>query len=102
MHDTMRPHMLTRKNCRPDPGTCWSRYQFYRRIQENQCIAFEKDGAALGRVSDEFVRALFRRMGHLAKTDGRVSEDEIRAARLIMHRLGLSPGTGASRNWLVR
>jgi DnaJ like chaperone protein len=30
-------------------------------------------------------------MGHLAKCDGRVSEEEIRAARMIMHRLGLSP-----------
>jgi DnaJ like chaperone protein len=30
-------------------------------------------------------------MGHLAKVDGRVSEDEIRAARMVMHRLGLSP-----------
>ena len=53
--------------------------------------SFEKEGANIGRVSDEFVRALFGGMGHLAKTDGRVSEDEIRAARLVMHRLGLSP-----------
>ncbi|MGB5490314.1 MAG: co-chaperone DjlA [Woeseiaceae bacterium] len=52
---------------------------------------FEKQGAAMGRVSDAFVRALFQSMGHLAKVDGRVSEEEIRAARLIMHRLGLSP-----------
>jgi DnaJ like chaperone protein len=52
---------------------------------------FEQDGADIGRVPDAFVRALFGCMGHLAKTDGRVSEDEIRAARLVMHRLGLSP-----------
>lgn len=52
---------------------------------------FEKQGAEIGRVSDAFVRALFQCMGHLAKVDGRVSEAEIRAARLIMHRLGLSP-----------
>jgi len=52
---------------------------------------FEEQGAEIGRVSDAFVRALFRSMGHLAKVDGRVSEEEIRAARLIMHRLGLSP-----------
>jgi len=52
---------------------------------------FERQGEVLGRVSDDFVRALFGCMGHLAKSDGRVSEDEIRAARLIMHRLGLNP-----------
>lgn len=52
---------------------------------------FEKQGADIGRVSEAFTRALFRSMGHLAKVDGRVSEEEIRAARLIMHRLGLSP-----------
>lgn len=53
--------------------------------------SFERQGEDLGRVSDEFVRALFQTMGHLAKVDGRVSEDEIRAARMVMHRLGLSP-----------
>lgn len=42
-------------------------------------------------VSPAFVRTLFETMGHLAKVDGRVSEDEIRAARSIMHRLGLGP-----------
>ncbi len=52
---------------------------------------FEKQGTNLGRVSDDFVRALFQTMGHLAKVDGRVTEHEIRAARMIMHRLGLSP-----------
>ena len=65
-------------------------YQFYRGFK-NSMHTFEQDGANIGRLSDEFVRALFSCMGHLAKSDGRVSEDEIRAARLIMHRLGLSP-----------
>ena len=52
---------------------------------------FENQDGAIGRVSDDFVRALFQIMGHLAKVDGRVTEDEIRAARAVMHRLGLSP-----------
>ena len=52
---------------------------------------FQKQGEDLGRISEDFVRALFQTMGHLAKIDGRVSEEEIRAARMIMHRLGLSP-----------
>jgi DnaJ like chaperone protein len=37
------------------------------------------------------VRVLFQSIGHLTKSDGRVSEDEIRAARSLMHRLGLGP-----------
>ena len=53
--------------------------------------AFDDLGSGAGRVSEEFVRALFLCMGHLAKADGRVSEDEIRAARLVMHRLNLAP-----------
>lgn len=65
-------------------------WQFYRGFRHS-VTSFEREGEAPVRVSDEFVRALFGCMGHLAKTDGRVSEDEIRAARLIMHRLGLSP-----------
>ncbi len=52
---------------------------------------FEKQGADLPRVSENFVRALFQAMGHLAKVDGRVSEDEIRSARMVMHRLSLNP-----------
>jgi DnaJ like chaperone protein len=43
----------------------------------------------LGRLPEGFVKALFQTMGHLAKADGRVTEDEIRAARALMHRLGL-------------
>ena len=65
-------------------------YQFYRGFKHS-VRTFEREGETLARVSDEFVRALFGCMGHLAKSDGRVSEDEIRAARLIMHRLELSP-----------
>lgn len=45
----------------------------------------------LEQLSPEFAEVLFQLMGHLAKADGRVSEDEIRAARALMHRLGLGP-----------
>lgn len=38
-----------------------------------------------------FLRALFQTMGHLAKADGRVTANEIRAARALMHRLNLKP-----------
>jgi DnaJ like chaperone protein len=35
-------------------------------------------------VQEAFFRATFQVMGHIAKADGRVSEDEIRAARTVM------------------
>lgn len=52
---------------------------------------FERDGSPPRHLPDVYVRALFQVMGHLAKCDGRVTEDEIRAARSIMHRLNLAP-----------
>ncbi len=53
--------------------------------------AFTEQGDNIGALQEGYVKALFLTMGHIAKVDGRVSEDEIRAARMIMHRLGLSP-----------
>ena len=47
--------------------------------------------ARLEQLPQQYLRALFEIMGHLAKVDGRVTEDEIRAARALMHRLGLGP-----------
>lgn len=46
---------------------------------------------AIENVPEEFVAGLFRVMGFLAKSDGRVTENEIRAARSVMHRLNLGP-----------
>lgn len=40
-------------------------------------------------VQEAFFRATFQVMGHLAKADGRVSEEEIRAARAMMSELRL-------------
>ncbi len=53
--------------------------------------AFDDLGSASSRISEGYVRALFTCMGHVAKADGRVSAEEIRAARVVMHRLNLSP-----------
>jgi len=41
-------------------------------------------------TQDAFFRATFTVMGHLAKADGRVSEDEIRAARVVMQNMMLT------------
>ncbi|MCH8136526.1 MAG: co-chaperone DjlA [Proteobacteria bacterium] len=59
--------------------------------------------ARLEQLPQQYLRALFEIMGHLAKVDGRVTEDEIRAARALMHRLGLGP-TEIRRaiNWFER
>ena len=43
----------------------------------------------LPQLPDQFVKILFQTVGHIAKADGRVSEEEIRASRGLMHRLGL-------------
>jgi DnaJ like chaperone protein len=40
-------------------------------------------------ISEEFFRTTFELMGHVAKSDGRVSEAEIDAARRLMHELNL-------------
>ena len=62
--------------------------------------SFEKQGTPGGRLPDEYLQPLFLTMGHLAKLDGRVSEEEIRAARAVMHRLGLGPGNVRNAiNW---
>ncbi len=42
------------------------------------------------RVQTAFFTALFSVMGHLAKADGRVSEDEIQLARSVMQRMNLN------------
>ena len=56
-----------------------------------QFRSFEQHSSSVGRLPDEYVKPLFQTMGHIAKIDGRVSEEEIRAARAVMHRLGLGP-----------
>ena len=61
---------------------------------------FESRGRSIGRLPEEYIRPLFQAMGHLAKSDGRVSEAEIRATRSIMHRIGLGPArVRNAMNW---
>lgn len=43
-------------------------------------------------VQEVFFTTTFAVMGHVAKADGRVTEDEIRSARAIMHHMRLEPG----------
>ena len=67
-------------------------HQFDRGFAEKFTVFGRQNfDARLNRLPANFLKALFQTMGHLAKVDGRVSEDEIRAARACMHRLGLGP-----------
>ncbi|NNC77966.1 MAG: co-chaperone DjlA [Woeseiaceae bacterium] len=65
-------------------------HQFDRGFSERSRQFKDQDNAAAV-LGDAYVRALFQAIGYLAKVDGRVTENEIRAARSIMHRLGLGP-----------
>jgi len=67
-------------------------HQFDRGFAERVSSGQEAvDDRALKHVPEYFTRALFQTMGHVAKSDGRVSEEEIRAARSLMSRLHMSP-----------
>ena len=60
-------------------------------VQAESGVEGADDGAGAIPVQEAFFRATFAVMGHLAKADGRVSEDEIRAARAIMSEFRLGP-----------
>ncbi len=48
------------------------------------------NNAGTAQIQHAFFKATFAVMGHVAKSDGRVSESEIQVARQIMRRLGLN------------
>ena len=52
-------------------------------------------GATPTQIGERFFRTTFQVMGHVAKADGRVSEQEIQAARAVMSQLRLTPDAGA-------
>ena len=55
-------------------------------------------GADAQVLSAAFFRATFQVMGHVAKADGRVSEQEIAAARAVMRRFSLGEARCAARD----
>jgi DnaJ like chaperone protein len=74
-------------------------YQIFRSFASGY-RTFQQQGAEGRAFNDGFARALFQSMGYLAKVDGRVTENEIRAARSVMHRLGLGPAAVRNAiNW---
>lgn len=61
-------------------------------IEQSRMFGFAPAGPAPGTpVSEVFFRTTFELMGHVAKSDGRVSEAEIDAARRLMQDLRLGP-----------
>jgi DnaJ like chaperone protein len=54
-------------------------------------VSAQPGPGAAARVQELFFPATFRVMGHIAKADGRVSEQEITAARAVMAALHLNP-----------
>jgi DnaJ like chaperone protein len=61
-------------------------------LDQSGVLGFISSGpAASASVSDVFFRTTFELMGHVAKSDGRVSEAEIDAARRLMQDLRLGP-----------
>jgi DnaJ like chaperone protein len=59
-------------------------------------------GAAQASISEVFFRTTFELMGHVAKSDGRVSEAEIGAARTLMGELHLGPAEIDAAIWCFR
>ncbi|MBA3564663.1 MAG: co-chaperone DjlA [Gammaproteobacteria bacterium] len=71
-------------------------HQFDRGLERSLRAGFGTTGswsprADPRRIQDAFFRASFSAMGHIAKADGRVSEEEIRAARGVMYHMRLTP-----------
>ena len=57
----------------------------------NRSVRLHVVGGSPAHAQQVFFRTTFQVMGHIAKADGRVSENEIRAARAVMAQMNLSP-----------
>ena len=67
-------------------------YQYDKGAASSGKSAFGRfSGASAAERQQVFFESVFLAMGHLAKADGRVSEDEIQIARSVMHQWGLRP-----------
>ncbi len=92
---TSRPQKPARRESAPDSTEGDQRPQsgFYR-VEDADPSQLQEDEAPLSdpaQVAEDFFRVTFECMGHIAKCDGRVSEQDIRAARQVMDALGLEP-----------
>ena len=58
-------------------------------------LAMFLSGRRQANQQEVFLRTVFSISGHMAKADGQVTEDEIRCAREVMEKIGLTPGQQA-------
>lgn len=65
-------------------------HQFDRVMGNAGLLQTDLGGGARNRMQVAFFTATFSVMGHIAKADGRVSEAEIKIARIVMDRMALS------------
>jgi len=66
-------------------------HQFDKGLEDRERAGSGFSRAGSASVRQAFFRTTFSVMGHLAKADGRVSEEEIRAARAVMYQMQLTP-----------
>ena len=84
-----RPKEAARESASAQPEA--SPAGFYH-VEDADPFSQEEDSGPLSdplTVAEDFFRITFEAMGHIAKCDGRVSEQDIRAARKVMDDLGL-------------
>jgi DnaJ like chaperone protein len=72
-------------------GVLYALDQFFQGLRNNGQRRFGGAAHLSGERQQVFFETTFLVMGHLAKADGRVSEEEIQAARVIMHGMRLTP-----------
>jgi DnaJ like chaperone protein len=60
-------------------------------IEQGAGVRWDGSGGGAVPIPEVFFRSTFEFMGHVAKSDGRVSESEIAAARRLMDELRLAP-----------
>ena len=68
----------------------WIGHLFDRALSKSQFAFVFETVRDRNQIQQQFFETVFLLMGHMAKADGRVSEDEIQAARGVMQQMRLS------------
>ena len=67
----------------------WIGHLFDRALSKSQFAFVFETVRDRNQIQQQFFETVFLLMGHMAKADGRVSEDEIQAARNVMQQMRL-------------
>ena len=68
----------------------WIGHLFDRALSNSQVAFLFETVRDRSQIQQQFFETVFLLMGHMAKADGRVSEDEIQAARNVMQQMRLT------------